>query len=89
MSAADIHQLVTATLWAVVVASAPVLIAALLVGLAVALFQALTSVQDMTLTFVPKVGAILVVMGLTLPHMYGTLKDLTDEIFQLIVAGGY
>lgn len=53
-------------LWAALVLSLPVLAAALVVGLLIGLLQALTSIQEMTLTFVPKLGAILVVFWITM-----------------------
>ncbi len=89
MSPADIHQIVSNAIWTILYAAGPVLIAALVVGLGIALFQALTSVQDMTLTFVPKVAAILIAIILTLPYMYGMLMKLSNEIFGLIISNGF
>lgn len=65
-----------AALWTAVVASAPILSAALIVGLVIGLFQALTSVQEMTLTFVPKMAAILATFWLTMGFMTKMLVDL-------------
>ncbi len=56
-------------LWLAVVMSAPLLGVALVVGIAIGLLQALTSVQEMTLTFVPKVGAMLAVFWVTMSFM--------------------
>ncbi|WP_198945079.1 flagellar biosynthetic protein FliQ, partial [Brevirhabdus pacifica] len=53
MEASDTYVILSDTLWVVLLASAPVLILALGVGLAIAFFQALTQIQEMTLTFVP------------------------------------
>lgn len=89
MQAGDVHQIVSATVWTVLTASAPILIVALVVGLGIALFQALTSVQEMTLTFVPKVAAIFIVLGLSLPFIFMTLSGLSDEVFSLIMSNGY
>lgn len=89
MDAGDIHQILTEAIWAMLLSSGPVLVAALAVGLGIALFQALTSVQDMTLTFVPKVAAIFIVLGLTLPFIFTTLNGLSDQIFSLIIHDGY
>lgn len=55
-------------LWTTVVISGPILGVALVVGLIIGLFQALTSIQEMTLTFVPKLGAILVAFWLTMAY---------------------
>ena len=87
MDQADVHQMIQLTLRAILIASAPVLLAALVVGLAIALFQALTQVQEMTLTFVPKIIVIFVVLGLALPFIFVTLKGVSDRAFDLIAAG--
>ena len=60
-------------LWVAVVMSIPILGAALVAGVTVGLLQALTSVQEMTLTFVPKLGAIVVVFWMTMSFMTQTL----------------
>ncbi len=72
-------------LWIAVAISAPLLAVALIVGVGIGLFQALTSVQEMTLTFVPKVGAMLVVFWVSMTFMSGTLVSFfTDRIIPLI-----
>ncbi|MGI3169836.1 flagellar biosynthetic protein FliQ [Pseudooceanicola sp. C21-150M6] len=60
-------------LWVATITSAPILAVALVVGLAIGLFQALTSIQEMTLTFVPKILAIVVVFWSTMNFMAETL----------------
>ncbi|RJK99630.1 flagellar biosynthetic protein FliQ [Paracoccus aestuarii] len=55
--------------------SAPLLGVALIAGVAIGLFQALTSVQEMTLTFVPKVGLMLIVFWVSMSFMTTTLAD--------------
>ena len=73
-------------LWIAVMISAPMLVVALVAGIAIGLFQALTSVQEMTLTFVPKVGAMLVVYWVSMSFMSETLVDFfTSGIIPLIV----
>lgn len=68
-------------LWIAAVISAPLLVVALLAGVGVGLFQALTSIQEMTLTFVPKVGLMLVVFWVSMSFMTSTLVGFfTDEI---------
>lgn len=72
-------------LWISVTISAPLLTIALVVGVVIGLFQALTSVQEMTLTFVPKVGAMMVVFWASMTFMSGTLVSFfTDSIIPLI-----
>ena len=87
MGQGDVHQLITMTLRVILTASAPVLIVALAVGLAISFFQALTQIQEMTLTFVPKILAILIVLGLSLPFIFLTLQGLSDQVFDLITNG--
>ena len=75
-------------LWIGVMISAPILTVALVAGVGVGLFQALTSVQEMTLTFVPKLLAMLVVFWVTMSFMTSALVDFfTDEIIPLIAGG--
>ncbi len=72
-------------LWIAVIISAPILAVALVAGVAVGLFQALTSIQEMTLTFVPKAVAMLVVFWMSMSFMSGTLVSFfTDRIIPLI-----
>jgi flagellar biosynthetic protein FliQ len=69
--------------------AAPLLGAALVMGVVVGLFQALTSVQEMTLTFVPKVGAMIVVFWLSVGFMTSTLVDFFQmRLIPLIQGGG-
>lgn len=60
----------------------------MIVGLLIALGQALTSVQEATLTFVPKVAVILVGVVLSLPLIFASLSGLSDRVFELIRGGG-
>lgn len=60
-------------LWIAVLISTPILLVALVSGVGVGLFQALTSIQEMTLTFVPKLAAILIVFWMTMGFMTETL----------------
>ena len=66
----------------------PLLISALVVGLIVGLIQALTSIQEMTLTFVPKLAAMLVVMFLTLGFMTNICLALFDNQVLPAIVGG-
>lgn len=88
MDQADVLQVLTLMLRSVLVAAAPVMLVALTVGLAISFFQALTQVQEMTLTFVPKIIAIVVTLGVALPFMFTTLQALSDRVFDLIMTGG-
>ena len=74
-------------LWVGVTISAPILIAALVAGIAVGLFQALTSVQEMTLTFVPKLGVMIIVFWASMGFMTQTLVDLFQGTLVPMIAG--
>ncbi|EET49186.1 flagellar biosynthetic protein FliQ [Thalassobium sp. R2A62] len=75
-------------LWIAVMMSLPILAVALATGLVVGLFQALTSIQEMTLTFVPKLGAILAVFWVTMGFMTQTLSSFFKDSLVPLMAGG-
>ncbi len=87
MNAADTYAILSDTIWAVLLASGPVLALALGVGLIIAFVQALTQIQEITLTFVPKIVAIFLGLLFSLPFIYATLNALSDTIFDAIVNG--
>ena len=66
---------------------APVMLLSLAVGLVVSLFQALTQIQEQTLTFVPKLVITLVATLLMLPFMLATLSAFTEHLMDRIVSG--
>jgi flagellar biosynthetic protein FliQ len=89
MNEQDVVDLLRAFLFAGVVMGAPLMIAALVVGVVVGLFQALTSIQEMTLTFAPKLVVMLIVFWLTAGHMGRVLVNLFhDQVIGLIASGG-
>lgn len=75
-------------LWIAVTIAAPMLAVALIAGVAIGLFQALTSVQEMTLTFVPKVGGMLIVFWVSMSFMSSTLVDFFQSHLLRLIAGG-
>ncbi len=76
-------------LWVAFTISIPILTVALVTGLAIGLFQALTSVQEMTLTFVPKLAAIVGVFWLSMGFMSETLASFFRVTVVPLIAGGY
>lgn len=70
--------------WVMLKVGAPVMFVALLVGLVVSLLQALTQVQEMTLTFVPKIIAIFFTLIVATPFMLATLIEFTHDVFARI-----
>lgn len=75
-------------LWIAVITSAPILTVALVVGLAIGLIQALTSIQEMTLTFVPKLAAILAVFWMSMGFMTQTMTSFFHNQIIPLIAGG-
>lgn len=75
-------------LWVATLVSLPILSVALVAGLIVGLFQALTSIQEMTLTFVPKLAAIVGVFWVTMGFTTETLVSFFQKTLIPIVAGG-
>ena len=67
MNEADALDIVQSAIWTVILASSPAVGAAMVVGVAIALLQALTQIQEITLTFIPKIVVILIVVALTGP----------------------
>ena len=85
MNAMEILDIVRESLWVLLIISAPVMVVALVVGLAIALFQALTQIQEMTLTFVPKIVAIFLCLIIFLPFMMETMVTFTEGIADKII----
>ena len=88
MDQGTLYDTLRQALWISVTISAPLLAVALVVGLAIGLIQALTSVQEMTLTFVPKVGAMIAVFWLTMGFMTETLTGFFRDRIVPMIAGG-
>lgn len=76
-------------LWIAVQISAPVLGVALVVGLVIGLFQALTSIQEMTLTFVPKLAAIVIAFWASLGLISQSLERFFVDVVIALIAGGH
>lgn len=62
----------------------PALLVGMLLGLAVSIFQATTQINEMTLSFIPKVIGIIVVIILTMPWMINTITDFSLNVFNMI-----
>lgn len=85
MDAGAVAEISREAVYVLIVISAPVLILALVVGLIISLLQALTQIQETTLTFVPKIIAVYFGMILILPYMFSKLKVFVDHIMQHII----
>jgi flagellar biosynthetic protein FliQ len=84
MSLGTVVALMRGGIFEILILAAPVLGAALIVGLVVAIFQATTSIQEQTLTFVPKIMAILAILALLGGWMFASLREYTVNLFNLI-----
>jgi flagellar biosynthetic protein FliQ len=87
MNEADALDLIQAAIWTIIVGSGPAVAAAMAVGIVVALIQALTQVQEMTLTFVPKIVVIFAVISLTAPFIGGQVYAFTETVYGRIEKG--
>ena len=87
MNQADALDIIQSALWTVIVASGPAIGAAMAIGIVIALLQALTQVQEMTLTFIPKIIAILVICSLTAPFMGGVIYTFAEQVYARIEVG--
>ena len=87
MNQADAIDIVQPAIWTVVIASGPAVAAAMAVGIVIALLQALTQVQEMTLTFIPKIIAIMLVASLTATFMGTTIYSFAETVYSRIEVG--
>ena|SRR5215469_9730220 len=87
MNATDAVDLARETIMVALKLGAPVMLLALAVGLLISFFQALTQMQEMTLTFVPKMLVILLSLMFLLPFMMTTLTTFTESLVGRIIAG--
>lgn len=69
------------TIWTIIITSAPLLIVSLVVGLVISIFQAVTSIQEQTLTFVPKILAIFICMLIFGSFILNTIVDFMTELW--------
>lgn len=84
MTVGEIVNLMRGGVFQVFILILPVLSAALIIGLIVAIFQATTSIQEQTLTFLPKLIVILLVLALLSGWMFTELQDYTIRLFEMI-----
>ncbi len=87
MNEADALDILQAAIWTIIVASGPAVAAGMIVGVAIALIQALTQVQEMTLTFVPKILAIMITIGISAPFVGAQINLFATLVFSRIESG--
>lgn len=75
MTVEAVQNIASDTLWTIIIVSAPLLILSMVVGLVISIFQTVTSIQEQTLTFVPKILAIFVGLLIFGSFMLNTIVD--------------
>jgi flagellar biosynthetic protein FliQ len=87
MNEVDALDIVRDAIWTVIVGSGPAVLAAMVIGIGIALLQALTQVQEITLTFIPKIVAILLVIIATGPFIGAQMLTFTQMVYGRIETG--
>lgn len=87
MNEADALDIMQNAIWTVLIASGPAVLAAMAVGIIIAFIQALTQIQEMTLTFVPKIIAVMVAIGFTAPFVGAQIALFTNLVFSRVQSG--
>ena len=87
MGESEIFEVLRASLWTGVLMGLPILGVSLVLGFVIGLVQALTSVQEMTLTFVPKIIAVVAVFFLTIGYMTRVALDLFNNLIIPMITG--
>ncbi len=85
MEISDVLDVGRDALWVLVQVSGPVMMVGLVVGLFVSLFQSITQIQEMTLSFVPKILAVFISLTVLLPYMFQTLTEFMHRVAVKIV----
>ncbi|WP_319532071.1 flagellar biosynthesis protein FliQ [uncultured Cohaesibacter sp.] len=87
MNEVDALDLVREALWTIIISSSPAVGAAMIVGITIALFQALTQVQEMTLTFIPKILAIFLALIASGTFVGAQIASFTELVYDKIEHG--
>ncbi|MES5098307.1 flagellar biosynthesis protein FliQ [Agrobacterium sp. BA1120] len=87
MNEADALDIMRSAIWTVLISAGPAVSAAMAVGIIIGLIQALTQVQEATLTFVPKIIAVMVAVGLSAPFVGSQIGMFTNMVFSRVQSG--
>ena len=88
MNEAAVVEVGREALWVTLKIAGPIMASGLAIGLLIALFQALTTIQEMTLTFVPKIIVIFTAVIIFLPWMIQTVTVFTQQLFDRMISLG-
>ena len=81
MSIDDIVDIGQRAMWVTLLASAPMLAAGMIVGLSISIFQSVTQIQEITLTFVPKIVVVMIAFVLFLPWMSDVILTFVRDLY--------
>ena len=84
MTDQDVIEIVRLALYYTIIVVGPLLLLSLIVGLVISIFQAATSISEQTLTFVPKLFAIFLLILILMPYFLGNMKDFAIEMMNRI-----
>jgi len=87
MNEADALELLRAAIWTIIIGAGPAVGAAMFVGLIIALLQALTQIQESTLTFVPKIVAVFIALAIGAPFIGDQIHTFTELVYSRIEKG--
>ncbi len=79
-----IVELARNSIYTTLLVSSPMLILALIVGLSISILQSITQIQEMTLTFIPKIIAVAIALVIFLPWMITTVVSFASQLFSII-----
>ena len=88
MNEAQVLDFAREAVWTMLKVAGPVMLLGLMVGVVIALFQALTSIQEITLTFVPKILVVFVSLIVLMPFMFGVMQQFMESITDRIIGLG-
>ena len=88
MNQADVLEISRLTFFVILKAGGPIMAAGLVIELIIAVFQTLTSIQEMTLTFVPKIIIIFAAVIVFMPFMMTSVLEFSNTLFDMIVGLG-
>ena len=87
MTGPEVLDIAREGLWVLIKVASPIMVVGLLVGVVIALFQALTQIQEMTLVFVPKIIAIFLALMIFLPFLGDMLGSFTRLLMEKAISG--
>ena len=87
MTETEIFEITRDSIFTLLKIVSPVVCIALVIGLIVGIFQALTQIQEMTLAFVPKILCVFLALIILFPFMYNQMQTLSDSLFSKIAGG--